>query len=243
LIKERNELKNKGEDIAKIKPDKIFICEDELEEVIELWKFLLKEMQIKDVSVLSSKGSTTKLVENGIKHVRNLDNKYNPKVFRQIDRDGLTKEQISLLSEKVFKNEKKNLRYEFRFLPVNELENFAVIEEKNFLEDLWILNKDKIIKDFDLTASAKCRAYCKEFDEHDPAEKRNKEKFIKSGETMKIVHGMRDEALLDWRRYFPGKDMISTNKAITYLKSIEKNQWSTDLKDFMYIIKDFFDSK
>lgn len=241
LIKERDELKNKGEDIAKIKPDKIFICEDGLLEVIELWKFLLKEMQIEDVCVLSSKGSTTKLVENGIKHVRNLDNEYNPKVFRQIDRDGLTEQQILLLSEKVFKNEKKNLRYEFKFLPVNELENFAVIEEKNFLEELWNLNKEKIIKNFDLTASAKCRAYCKEFEEHD--EKKNKEKFIKSGETMKIVHGMRDEALLDWRRYFPGKDMISTDKAITYLKTIRKNQWSKDLKEFMIIIKDFFDSK
>lgn len=230
--------------IAKAHPSKIFICEDSAREVIELWNYWFDLYGIKDVKIMTSEGSTKNIVENGVRHVRTLVHNYNPKIFRQIDRDSFTDEQVSLIKEKVFKNEKKDLDYAFEYLPVNEIENFAVIlDSKSFSSSFWEKNRESVVDHFQRVASSSCKKMVKEFDREIEAEKCKK--FLsKNGDTVEITQGMRDFSIGEWRKYFPGKEIckkIPDYNAIDYLKKITESDLPDELAMYIEKIKKFFE--
>ncbi|MBI4920073.1 AAA family ATPase [Candidatus Azambacteria bacterium] len=155
LLETRREFETKNKALLETQPGRIFICEDKDNKVIKLWKKLFEMFNITDIVVMSSEGSTKNFIEIGIRHQQKLNTAYNPKVFRQVDRDSLTDEQISSIENKVFINEKRDLKYEFKFLPVNEMENFAILSNtQNFTEVFWDTNKDDIMDVFQRTAES-----------------------------------------------------------------------------------------
>lgn len=138
---EKNERKNQeiqekiNKELAELKncfPQKIFICEDE--NGVAIWQSFFEKYDIKDVKIISSKGCTANNVEVWIsENIKRRDN-YNPKVFRELDRDGYMEDQISFLEEEIIKKS-TNLgiqNYKVKFLSVNELENFAVLAHEYF---------------------------------------------------------------------------------------------------------------
>ncbi len=63
--------------------------------------------------------------------------KYIPRVFRSLDRDGYTDQQVEFLEKflTIKKRKKSTVKendYKLKFLPVNEIENFAVLAEAFF---------------------------------------------------------------------------------------------------------------
>jgi|WetSurMetagenome_2_1015567.scaffolds.fasta_scaffold02803_10 predicted ATPase len=243
LLKTQLEFQRKTEELLHVLPLKIFICEDEDIRVIQLWKHLFELFDINDISILSSEGSTKNFIETGIRHQKKLSPAYNPKVFRQIDRDGLTDEQIELIKNKIFINEKRDLQYDFMFLPVNELENFAVIKDAAVFSDaFWNTNKTFIINAFEKTADDKCRIHAKNYDNND----NDKKFFMDSGSTTAAMQKMRDSAYNNWRIFFPGKEIckrIPNFNFTDYLKRIRKDDLPEQLSGFIEEIKIFFDNE
>ncbi len=233
------------ESILNSQPNKIFICEDSDKKTIVLWEKWLSLFGVSDVKVMTSKGSTQNLVENGVRHQKTLNSGYSPYIFRQIDRDGLTDEQIALIEKKVFQNEKSDLKYNFKFLPVNELENFAVLVNKeSFGEDFWKTREKDIIDKFCLTAEALCKKLVKEFDSD--KEKESWKEFMQDGGgTASITHKMRDKALSDKNKFMPGKEMCAKLEnfgPIGILSQINsQDKLPNDLKEYMLSVKSFFE--
>lgn len=244
LLETRQEFETKNKAFLEAQPKKIFICEDQEDKVIELWKHLLEMFDIADVVVMSSEGSTKNFVEIGIRHQQKLTTTYSPKVFRQIDRDGLTEEQISSIENKVFVSEKRDLNYDFKFLPVNEIENFAVLSNtQKFTEDFWDQNKNGIMDVFQRTAESMLKKSVKVFDiESEPQEI---VKFRKNdGSYVAITQGMRDAANLDWRKFFPGKEMckkLSNFNPIDHLQALDKSDLPIEIVEYMGEIKRFYE--
>lgn len=226
------------------RPSKIFICEDSAQDVQNLWGTLLAMFEIVDVRVMTSQGSTGNLVENGVRHQQKLDPTYNPKIFRQIDRDGLTDNQINLIKEKVFRNEKKDLLYQFAYLPVNEIENFFVINDPtNFGEEFWSANEKIVVDKFQLTAESNCKKFAKNFDAD--TESSSIAQFRNSNGTFgEIFQKMRDVAQPKWQMYFPGKDIcaqVSNCNPISRLSSLTKEELPLELSNYLLLVKNFYE--
>ncbi len=247
MLKEKEKFEEKYNEVLKNYPQKIFICEDSEDEVINLWGKWLKLFDITGVKVMTSNGSTGNFVENGVRHQKILDSSYNPKIFRQIDRDGLTDDQISLVTDKIFKNESKSLKYVFKFLPVNEVENFAVLcSPKNFDDVFWSNNFESIKDEFQRTAEASCKKLVKNFDLD--TEKEKLKKFRQDdGGYVSITQKMRDDALAGGKsKFFPGKGIckkIVNFKAIDILSNTKNDNLPDELKEYMIDVKSFFDSR
>lgn len=245
LVEAKSKFEKENAELLRLKPAKVFVCEDSDKVVIQLWEQWLNFFKIKKVRVMSSSGSTTKNIENWVRQQMGLSPGYSPKIFRQIDRGGLTDEQIKLIENKLFVNDKKDLFYEFKFFPVFELENFLVIKEMGiFTDQFWADHKDVIVSAFERTASAKCKSLCKEFDVE--KETLEYEKFIKKGDTVPAVQEMRAKAKVDWRKHFPGKEIcaqIPNFNVVSRLKTLTKDELPIELKGFMLEVKKFFESK
>ncbi len=242
LFKEK---KSEYERLLSSRPDKIFICEDSKPNIVSLWERFLVDLDIQDVKVMSSEGSTQNIVELGILHQKKLDPEYNPSVFRQIDRDGLTDGQMKALEEKLFRQFKRDIKkYEYSFLPVNEIENFAVIQKEDiFNGDFWKVNQKKIEDKFMSTVEGSSKKFSKLFDTE--TEKREWLLFRdKGGGFSSVYKGMRDFAQKDGNRFFPGKDIckeIDNFSGITFLTHLAPETYSEDLKEYLSSIKNFFE--
>jgi AAA15 family ATPase/GTPase len=226
------------EAILKSQPLKIFICEDSAEESIKLWDKWLSLFDIKDIKVMTSEGSTKNLVENGIRHQQKLNSGYNPKVFRQLDRDGLTDEQIKVIDEEIF-NKEGGFTYKSLYLSVHEIENFAVlINQTLFADQFWTINEHLIVDSFERTATEKASYFDKRFDY-------KKKEFRDSGNYTLVMQRMRTAARVDWRRFFPGKEIcrkVTNFSPIKYLYEQDKEILPKELINYMEEIKKFFDS-
>ncbi len=139
---ENTELKSKVTNIEKelkqLFPKKVFICEDA--NAIKLWENLLFHklgLDRTDFKIISSKGCANSEVETALLHLMRENNEYKPKVFRQLDRDGFTNQQISFLEIAKSRNSEyvKFDGYKVKFLPVNEIENFAVQTDAFYTEE------------------------------------------------------------------------------------------------------------
>lgn len=233
------------ETVLKSRPNKIFICEDSSSSVMNLWEQWLKEFGLSDIRIMSSEGSAKNMVENGVRHQMKLDDQYNPKIFRQIDRDGLTDQQLELIEDRIFKNEKRDLKYGYKFLPVNEVENFAVLADAGkFGDDFWKENDGMIADDFQRTAGSVCGKFVKYFDLEDEAGSNGKFRNA-NGDYISISQGMRDEAKSNRQKYFPGKTICAKSpnfNPIAFLSGLAKKDLPSELKSYLKEVKKFYES-
>jgi hypothetical protein len=109
-------------------PEKVFICEDLDKEVVAIWKKLINA-DSNGITVLSSDGRANNQIEIWLNGQIAQKNTYAPKVFRQLDRDGLTDEYLKIIekyTKEIFKPMKIK-HYKALFLPVYEIENFILL--------------------------------------------------------------------------------------------------------------------
>ena len=205
--------------------------------MIEFWEQVCAFYGINDVKVMSSCGSSGYLVENYILQLKkNGVQDYSPVIFRQIDRDGLTNEQIKIIEDDYSKKWNKNtLKCRLKFLPVYELENFAVISNSGqFNDDFFDSNKFNLENKFDKTSEAKCKELSGRYGEL----------FGDRGFVANATSKMRQEATSDYRSFFPGKEICSLLKNFdTYdiLKGFSEENMPQELKDYMTEVKNFFE--
>lgn len=243
-IQQKNKIKKNEELLKGIFPEKIFICEDE--SAVELWKNLFEKTGIADVKILSSLGSASNRIESAIEFKRTEKNGYNPKIFRQLDLDGYLPEQVRFLEEQMPNKFVKLSTYVVKFLPVNELENFAILAEPTFTDDY--------IKQ-DVDAYVKVRDAC-----HDTARKnllkiRNTffEEIKLSVEENKIDKNlfneqeqkMRDAATTNPLSLLPGKNIKKMKNLFSpegKLKRLHVEDWPESLRLYLDSVKTFFEA-
>ncbi len=214
-------------------PEKIFICEDE--NGVEIWETFFTKYKIEGVEVISSKGCTKEEVEHWA--VGNIKRKeqYTPKVFRSLDRDGYSDEQIKFLEEILKDKHKQIANYKVKFLPVNEIENFIVIFDGDFNEALLDERKEELEDCFIKTVEANMTANHRKF-----GEKATELFFRKS--MSELVTKLRREAEKDRLRFFTGKDIkklkpnLNANK---FLIDLEVNDYPQELKTYLDEVKEF----
>ncbi len=194
LTKEKESLEKWFSDL---KPDNIFICEDKKKATTKLWEHLLKVYDIDNVNVLPSDGCNRDIIENHIEVMRFNDKNYKPRVFRQVDRDMLTDEQV-LAIENVENKKNKGYDYKRKFLPVNEVENFALLIKKN-KDDFDVVKDENIYDTIEDDIMDSLRQY-KRYALHANA---NKKLFSETSKTTK--QSMRDFARADVLKYANGK--------------------------------------
>jgi len=217
-------------------PDKIFICEDE--GGLKVWESIFEKFGIKDVTVMSSKGCTVNDVEVWIRESKKRHPSFNPKVFRSLDRDGYTQEQIDFLEKELKEKNGKNVgigNYEIRLLPVNELENFAILQDAYFTNELLEKNINRLENAFTLTVTSSLN--------------NNHRKFISDTDLFNfykdhlLIKNMEREAKKDVKKLFPGKD-IKTLKdnfsAERFLKNLKLEDYPNELKEYLNQVKFFF---
>ena len=217
-------------------PEKIFICEDENLKVF--WGNILNKNQILNITVISSKGCSNDDVEIHIRQLRKNKNDYQPKVFRQLDRDGFTDELIQLIENR--KNEKNQNSYEIdyyqvKYLPVNEVENFGVLINNKISNKIIYANLEKYneINDaFGKTVRNACSSAKKLFDDNNIKNKFDDTKLV-------------TEARKDMIRFYPGKDIKTIKRKFNPTQTIQNadiNDYPQELKDYIETIKNFFNN-
>lgn len=244
LNKSKAEFDKKYKSLLLAHPLKIFVCEDSSSKVLKFWKRMLEIFEIDDVKIMSSNGCTTKNVENWAQEQRKLDPNYNPKIFREIDRDGLTNDQIKQLKD-LFNVEVKELTYKMEILPVNEIENFAVLSDvKKFNKNFWKTHEEGITDNFQRCAESVCKRMVKKFD--NDTEKESIKYFRQDdGGYVSVTQKMRDEAKSEKNKFFPGKEICKKNigfKPIDYLLKLDKEKMPDELVEYMRDMKNFYEN-
>ncbi len=239
---ENSDLKSKilqiETDLKQLLPRNVFICEDE--NSIKLWENLLFDKISLDrtsFKIISSKGCANNAVETALLHLIKEKGDYKPKLFRQLDRDGFTVEQISFLENAKSKNSDytKFRGYKVIFLPVNEIENFAVLTDDWFTEELLkeFKNNNKISDAFRQTTDSNLNSAQKLC-------KTDKEKELFRSKDPEMLK----EARISLLKYFPGKEIKKIKKNFNCDKVlIEKRleDLPQELKDYLSEIKDYFE--
>ncbi|BDF65922.1 hypothetical protein CE91St16_23290 [Alistipes finegoldii] len=142
-------------------PNKLFICEDA--KGGSIWPHLFEEFGIKGVQIKSSKGCSNDQIEIVFSYKIQERPKYSPRIFRQLDRDAYLPEQISFIEAAMTRKFANFQHYKISFLPVNEIENFAILSNPKFSNELIRQNEQRYesVKDacFDTANSnlEKCR--------------------------------------------------------------------------------------
>lgn len=217
-------------------PEKILIIEDSKQKIINIWQHLLEICDIKYVKILSSEGCTTNKIEEHILQLQKNRSSYKPRVFREIDRDGLTDDQISYIENQFNKLVRNKFAYKLSILPVNEIENFALIDYD--IAKIKIDNEEDIRAQFERTAHTKLtqlhRAY--------PAAP--EDTFRHGFDYIPVIQKMRSNAIADWNRSMPGKDIAKKIDGFNPLDVIESFNLSTmpaELRQYLDNMKSFFD--
>jgi len=239
LVESRNKLEDKYNSILRTHPIHVFICEDSSKNVVELWEKWLKAVGVKNIIVMSSSGCSTTPIETWAIQQMKLDRNYKPKIFREIDRDGLNDEQINELKTYLNQQFSHQIKYQIEFLPVNEIENFAVINNPIFNEIFWNNHRDDILKSFELTASERAKSLDKFFGYQSSSFR------VAGGNPTAIMQEMRDEAYKDWKKFFNGKEMckkIPNYNPTEYLNSLAVDQLPNELNTFLINVKAFYET-
>lgn len=233
------DFENRTKELLKHKPANIFICEDSSLKTINLWKKWLGMYFIENVAVMDSGGCTTKYVEYWVKIQNKIDSTYKPKIFRQVDRDCYTSEQVAYLEN----NSKglSNIQYCLIYLPVSDIENFAIINNPKFDKRFFEQNKIVILEKFESKAVRNAKVNAKNYSSD------IKSPFYDKDETyVKIMQNMRTEALKNWKLYLGGKQMCSllvNFDADAYLDTLTKKQIPRELADYLLSIKKFYEEQ
>lgn len=239
LNESRVKFETKYSSLLQTHPSKVFVCEDSSKTTIKIWKRWLKMFNLNNVEVMSSNGCTTMNIEIWAHEQQKLDTNYKPKIFREIDRDGLTDKQIKLLIDKKFKNISGGLLYKVEFLPVHEVENFAVIKESKFDCKFWKDYGDDIKNLFEIKSSAQAKLLDKFFDYKEPAYHGS------DGNYTSVMQDMRNYAIKDWKKFFKGKEIckkIPNFNPLNYLRSLNKNDLPKELIEYITEVKKFYET-
>lgn len=228
-LQEQQEQQNKEMEIVKkrlndIFPLKIFICEDK--NAVSLWTSLLND---KGIEVMSSDGCGKRDVESIIKHLMKINSEYSPKVFRTIDRDGYTDEQINFIESRI--NKKYHFDYKYKILPVCEIENFAIINNPRATDELWLLKKDERRNAFFKTAENNLANLRKSYPDT--------ELFGKNNQFVDTINKMFEEAEKKWKYFVNGKGMINGLHCYNYIKE----NTPLELLELIKEIKKYFEPK
>lgn len=233
-----SEIQKIEDDLKKLFPEKVFICEDE--KALKLWENMLFEKMGIDrekFKIISSKGCANNEVEIALLHLRKEKNDYSPMVFRQFDGDGFIPEQIVFIESRKQSNTnfQKFKGYKAKFLPVNEIENFAVLIDSYFTEDkLKEYNFNNNITDaFIQTTTSNIKS----------AQKlcRDKEEFdLFNGQDAKMIQYARTNL----KKFFPGKEIKRLKPNFNtdeFLIGRSFSELPIELQTFLNDIKDFFE--
>lgn len=238
LNESRKTFETKYQSLLQTHPVKIFVCEDSTREVTQFWLKMLRMFGLNNVKIMSSNGCTTMNIENWACEQQKLDQNYKPKIFREIDRDGLTDKQVNEVESKIV-NKTKELSYKLKFLPVYEIENFAVVKKPEFNNNFWKTHCKDIQNIFEIGACEEAMRFDKLFDYKESA-------FCTSGRNYTaIMQGMRTSALKNWKKFFNGKEIckkIPNFNPISHLCSLNKNDLPKELFKYMMDVKNFFET-
>lgn len=235
LEAKKAELETKINNLPNPLPTKIFICEDSSAETIGLWANLFTKYWINNVEIIPSSWCSNNIVEWFIETSIKRNNWYSPTIFRQIDRDGLYDEQRTKLEEKMnTKYWSLWRKYVFKTLSVNEIENFAVIQDNSFTEEIFTQNQQNIEDTFEKIIETKCKQLHRFFDYQEV-------NLFDNSAT--IRQQMRNYARTNWKKFFPGKDLwklIPNYNPIIYLNTLDLTSYPAELTEYLSDIKTFF---
>lgn len=221
-------------------PNKLFICEDA--KGCSIWSHLFEEFGIDGVRIISSKGCSNNQIELVFSYKIQENPKYSPKIFRQLDRDAYLPEQVTFIEAALIAKSSKLQRYNVSFLPVNEIENFAILANPAFSNEQIKQNEQtyEAVKDacFDTANSnlEKCRKVYLNSQSSDG----DKHLFMNSR-----AKEMRNKAKEDPIRFLPGKDickLIPRFYPDRTLKNLARNDFPEELVQYLQQVKDFFDN-
>ncbi|MDP1676196.1 MAG: AAA family ATPase [Bacteroidota bacterium] len=223
-------------ELQKAYPSKIFIYEDENAKQIWVSLFEKAGIDIADIDFRSSKGCTVDNIEIAIMQSQETNKNYQPSIFRQLDLDGYNKDQTKHLEENKSKKYLRLKKYKLQFLPVNELENFAVISDSiSFCDDLIDINTiTKLQTAFVKTVESNLRAV---------------NKSLKNGDLNKPLYDegkkfeMFEESKSKWKNLLPGKEicsLIQNYKVDTYFKNLSYDNFPKELTNYLEEIKKHF---
>lgn len=217
-------------------PTKIFIFEDERREARRFWEKILSDAGLSDVVIFSSGGCTNNQVESHLGFKLRERSGYKPMVFRQIDRDGMNEEQINFLENEHGNIVNGKYPYLLRVLPVNEIENFVITPgDITLLKDE---DRERIRNKFDDTAIEKLNEL------HAKYRGKSGELFKVSNNPNPVMQAMRSEALKEWDKQMPGKDLAASLvgfNAMSKLGSMTSSQYPPELTSYVAKIKSFFE--
>jgi predicted ATP-dependent endonuclease of OLD family len=210
--------------------ERIFIFEDKKGATI--WKNWFKEagINVEDIDFRSSKGCTVENIEISLVELKKIRPQYNPIIFRQLDLDGYLEEQKILIKQKRMNKYISLNKYLVEFLPVNEIENFSILNNLDDFKDEFLTNERFQILNMNFlkTAKTNIRA-CRSWD---------KDMFIEDKE-----YDMFENAKQNWRYFLPGKDIclqIIGYNAESKLKKMKYVNFPQELKDYLTQIKNHF---
>jgi hypothetical protein len=237
LQQAEQEFKQKVEKLRVNFPERVFICEDK--NAVKTWETLFKRNGIEDITVISSKGCTLNTVEIWISENIKRNSTYKPKVFRSLDRDGYTENQVEFLEKKLNERNGKDLKitdYKIKFLPVNELENFAVLIDDYFTDEIIENRKthleDKLIQTIDSNL------------------KQNNAKFNDDTDLFNIHKNsllrknMEREAEPNKKKFYPGKELKKLKPNFNperFLRNLSPSKYPEELTQYLSEIKTFFE--
>ena len=191
----------------------------------------------KNIKVLPSNGCTDNNVEVWASNNIKQNESYNPLIFRSIDRDGYTNEQVNNIEDELLKKNGKRLgikNYQIKFLPVNELENFAVLADDYFTASIVSKNRSHLDDVFLQTAEENIRQNSSKFNpDLFPIKKISKttNKMIKAAET-------------DLLKFFPGKEIKKLKHNLDvkkFLISLKATEFPKELIKYLSVVKLFFE--
>lgn len=219
-------------------PEKILIIEDTCKTTIEFWKKVMTEQGLDDVKIYSSEGCTNNRVEEHLRFKIQERRGYSPRVFRQIDRDGLCEDQIQFLEERHSGIVNNKYPYEVRVLPVYEIENFAIIDK-----DLSTLDepaKEQIRIVFEKSALSKLSELTSKYPSAPDG------LFKQRNNPTLVMQQMRQAALSTWNMFMPGKEIagaIGNFSAKNVLKNMSLEDYPEPLIEYISLVKAFFGTR
>lgn len=243
LAKERKELEQKIKPLLSNFPNRIFICEDEAG--VRIWSHLFQETGITDVSIISSGGCCNNQVESWVAVQQNYRPEYSPKIFREIDRDGMLSSQLAVVEEYFSKKYEKSFgKYSIGVLPVCEIENFSILCRNypdNFPERYDQIETERLLKidrHFTKTAKTKLTQMLKLTSDS------NEFPTVNSTASDEKIEEMRNVATAHFLCQMPGKELsalIPNFRSLKVLEELDYQNFPELLRAYLDKVKNYFE--
>jgi AAA15 family ATPase/GTPase len=221
-------------------PDNVFICEDSANYIIYFWKRMLVKIGLdeKNTLIISSDGCTQDKVEDWLVGQKRCNSDYLPRVFREIDRDGLSKEQLELLAERKTNKFSGHFKYKYCALPVNEIENFALLSVDDPDSIVDACDTNVACSEFFKTTGNKINTASRFFG--------YSSKQFPSGngqDGLDMIVSLKDDAMQNPTYFMPGKTILGEAKSkelLLDLTGLDFEELPTPLREYLLEIKEFF---